>query len=142
MRMHLATDTLTIVKSADLSLVLGGILIITTEESLQSVEEMSRITITTLRIIPWNNTVRMATIGGVEMNLTIAKVLRDIGTLIEAHLAERWYHGSVAPPLLRSAGTVNTTNICGKQRSITDHKRITAGAGVATEKDVHTIMIE
>jgi hypothetical protein len=141
MRMHLATETLTIVKSADLSLVLGGILIITTEESLQPVGEMSRITIITLRIILRNHTVRMATIGVVEMNLTIAKVLRDICTLKEAHLAERWYHGSVAPPLLRSAGTVNT-NICGKQRSITDRKRIAAGAGVATEKDVHTIMID
>ena len=141
MRMHLATGTLTIVKSADLSLVLGGILIITTEESLQPVVEMSRITIITLRIINLNHTVRMAIIGVVEMSLTIARVLRDIGTLKEARLAERWYHGSVAPPLLRFAGTVNTTNICGKQRSITDRKMITAGAGVATEKDVHTIMI-
>lgn len=84
----------------------------------------------------------MATIGVVEMNLTIAKVLLDIGTLKEAHLAERWHHGSVVPPLLRSAGTVNTTKICAKQRSITDRKRITAGAGVATDKDVHTIMID
>jgi hypothetical protein len=142
MRMHLATGTLTIVKSADLSLVLGGIFIITTtEESLQSVGEMSRITITTLRIIRRNNSVRMATIGVDEMNITITRVLRDIGTLKEVHLAERWHHGSGAPPLLRSAGIVNTINICGKQRSITDRKRIWAEAGVATEKDVHTIMI-
>jgi hypothetical protein len=89
MRMHLATGTLTIVKSADLSLVLGGIFIInTTEESLQSVGEMSRITISTLRIIRRNNSVRMATIGVDEMNITIARVLPD-NTLKEARLAER-----------------------------------------------------
>jgi hypothetical protein len=122
--MRQAAGTLTIVKSADLSLVLGGKLIITTtEESLQPEEKMSGIAIP-LRIIRQNHTMRKPTRGVVEMKLTTTRASRDIGTLKGAHQAERCHHGNVDPLRLRSAaGTVNKINFRGKPRSITGCKR-------------------
>ena len=122
--MSQAAGTLTIVKSADLSLVLGVKLIIhITEKSLTPEEKMSGIAIL-LRIIHRNHTVRKPTRGVVEMKLTTTRASRDIDTLKGAHLAERCHHGNVDPPRLRSAaGIVNKIKIRGKPRSITGRKR-------------------
>ena len=101
---------------------------------------------TLLRIMQRSNSIRMTSIGVVdETNLTFTRVLRDINIRKEAHLAEKWHKGSVALPLLRSAGIVNTINnniFGGKQRNITERKRIRAEARVATEREVHTITID
>ena len=122
--MRQAAGTLTIVKSADLSLVLGGKLIIhITEKRLTPEEKMSGIAIP-LRIIHRNHTVRKPTRGVVEMKLTTTRASRDIDTLKGARQAERCHHGNVDPLRLRSAaGTVNKINFRGKPRSITGCKR-------------------